>query len=491
MNLSPGEVTRKYPSIHVANQQRRARLFCHAIDTVHFREVGFFFFLHPRFTNIFQLMTQIENFIASRFKPSQKIQVDVMSRMYRFGTNDKIETHLMFLTCSDKDVKTVTTAVTEMSKRKLLPGHSQFCCFDVHGHGEKVYRRLLNAHTTCVNDTKIASIADIYTPDLEKVLQTKQGGYTLQETYLQSKQIVIEPSNICGKFHFLAQDQNFLNKFIDKELYPRLLAFQPDTHPRLLNRGLRREDYCDDSEEYIRLLVAQTAQVEEAVKLRQTRTPLKTYAQASRIVTPAKVSPSPPGSVLKKKTQRNVSPCSPSSIQIPGKRTSHSTFPPAQDFTHPHPSSSALSTSLFPPQAPMLPPPLPPPRSSASPYPASAHTITSPGATSLIALSPLPIAPPSSCPVSHRPEQQSTSVSSLQTLPKDVIPLSPPLPVSSPPLPTLDELRSTIQEQISSHIDKLNTEWEHKLQQSIEQYDAKLQQTLNSKFQQQDENISH
>lgn len=68
MKLAPSEVTRKYPKIHVDNQSRRVRLYCSAVDTIHFREVGFFLYMHPRLTNRFQLMTAIEDYIDKKKK---------------------------------------------------------------------------------------------------------------------------------------------------------------------------------------------------------------------------------------------------------------------------------------------------------------------------------------------------------------------------------------------------------------------------------------
>lgn len=247
MNLSPGEVTQKYPKIHVDNQQRRVSLYYHALDTVYFREVGFFLKLHPRYTNRYQLMTLIEDYIESKFQPRKKIKVDVNSRMHFLGNKDRIETQFMFLTCGD--VKLVTTAVQEMIKKLLLPGVSRFCGVDVHGAGELVYRRLLNDHAKHINDAKINTIVYIHTPDLETFLSQKRNGFSIKEAYLQSNDIVIEPSNLRGKFHFLAHDQETLDNFIDTQLFPKLMDFKPEETPRILSRGLRKENYSDDNAE--------------------------------------------------------------------------------------------------------------------------------------------------------------------------------------------------------------------------------------------------
>ena len=68
---------------------------------------------------------------------------------------------------------TVSKAVMEMSNKNLLPGTAKFCGFDVHRVGEVTYRHILNAHTKYVNNTKLTTIEDIHTPDLEKVLHHK------------------------------------------------------------------------------------------------------------------------------------------------------------------------------------------------------------------------------------------------------------------------------------------------------------------------------
>lgn len=85
MNWSPGEFTRNYPLLHQNNVSRRVRFFCNSINHVHFREVEFSVFMHPRYPNRFQLMTMIEKYIDVRFKPSSPVQVDVMSRMHKYG----------------------------------------------------------------------------------------------------------------------------------------------------------------------------------------------------------------------------------------------------------------------------------------------------------------------------------------------------------------------------------------------------------------------
>lgn len=201
--------------------------------------------------------------------------------MHYLGNEDRIETKLMFLTCDESDVTTVTSAVIEMSKRKLFPGQAQFCGFDVFGVGEIEYRKMLNSHTKHINATKLTSIVDIHTPDLERVKQQKRYGYSLRETYLQSKAIILEPSNIKGKFHFLSQDKAQLDEFIYKQLFPRLNELQPDTPPRIINRGLRSEDYSEESEEYMRELIESTEQIEQTIKLQSKRSSTKTYSQAT------------------------------------------------------------------------------------------------------------------------------------------------------------------------------------------------------------------
>ena len=50
-----------------------------------------------------------------------------------------------------------------------------------------------------------------------------------------------------------------------------------------------------------------------------------------------------------------------------------------------------------------------------------------------------------------------------------------PIPNS---LVTIDNLRASKQQQISQYIDKLNSEWETKLQQALDHYDKKCQKTL-------------
>lgn len=180
MNLDLGEVTRMFPSLFDNNQKRRVQLYYHSLDTVHFLEVVFFLKLHPRFTNRYQLMSTIEDYIAKRFRPKKQIKVEFNSRMHHLGTTDRIEILSIFLTCGNDDVKLVTTAIVEMSKKNLLPGNSKFCGFDFHGAGEIAYRKILNYHTTHIKATKISSIFNIHTLDLEQVLHHKNCGFSLR-----------------------------------------------------------------------------------------------------------------------------------------------------------------------------------------------------------------------------------------------------------------------------------------------------------------------
>lgn len=91
-----------------------------------------------------------------------------------------------------------------MRERNILPGYALFRSFKVHKIGEVKYINIIKHHNRHVNNTQILSIADIRTPYLETVLMQKIEGTTLGQTFLESKQITIEPSNIKGEFHFLS-----------------------------------------------------------------------------------------------------------------------------------------------------------------------------------------------------------------------------------------------------------------------------------------------
>ena len=64
LDYAPEEINREFQNILQNNKLRKISIFTHALETVHFKEVGFFLFLHQVFTNMFQLITQIEKYIA-------------------------------------------------------------------------------------------------------------------------------------------------------------------------------------------------------------------------------------------------------------------------------------------------------------------------------------------------------------------------------------------------------------------------------------------
>lgn len=59
-----------------------------------------------------------------------------------------------------------------------------------------------------------------------------------------------------GKFHFFEHNQERLDQFIDI-VYSKILTFQPEESPHILNRGLRKEDSSDDNSGYFKSLVDQ------------------------------------------------------------------------------------------------------------------------------------------------------------------------------------------------------------------------------------------
>ena len=177
-----------------------------------------------------------------------------------------------------------------MSNKSLLPGNSNFCGFDVHGAKELAYRKLINDHTKHINETKIISITNIHTSDWETVLKQKRNGSSLREAYLKSNTIVLEPSNLRVKFHFLSQDQKQLDYFINSQLYPKLMELKPEEPPRILNRGLCKEDYSDDNEECLKALIASTEIIESTINLKSSSPINKFYSQAAQSMKPSSTS---------------------------------------------------------------------------------------------------------------------------------------------------------------------------------------------------------
>ena len=228
---------------------------CHSLDTTFIQEIGFFLCLHPKLTNRFQLITTIERFIEEQYSLEEPVKVDVRSRLWSIGNGEtRVNSQLMFLTCGKYDVKLVSSALSIMISRQLLPGKAEFFPLNVNEYGVDAYKKWLNKHDTFFNNIKHVANTNVNTADLEVLLQATSNGYTLQEMFLDSGIITIEPSNIKGKFHFLSDNQKALDTFTDDIVFPLLLNFKRDETPTILGRPLRKKDYGFNSD-YVQAFV--------------------------------------------------------------------------------------------------------------------------------------------------------------------------------------------------------------------------------------------
>ena len=97
---------------------------------------------------------------------------------------------------------------------------------------------------------------------------------------MDSGKIIIEPSNIKGKFHFLSTSSKELDCFIDNVLFPLLLSFKRPEKPKVINRQLRKEDY-GLSESYVDDMLRSASGYEQKVALNNYSTTGRSYAQAA------------------------------------------------------------------------------------------------------------------------------------------------------------------------------------------------------------------
>ena len=407
------------------------------LQSIHFRELGFFRILHHVFTNKFQLITMIEKYIASHHCTSQKVLIDVRVRPYGVGDKNRVTSNVLIVTCANDDVKVVTTALGEMTTKKLLPGHAAFCSLNIYGFGVEEYKKLLNGNNHYINNTKNLAMINVNTIDFEKVLQATSGGIKVCVKYITPDSNFIEPSNIKGKFHFLSQNQQLLDEFTDDVVFPLLMAFQPCEIPKIINRYLRKEDLGIDKN-YMQILIHNTPSFENNVVLKSFSTPTRSCASATSQQQSQKVRTQQTNRIsappTRARTQR--------AQEVPKTRSSNNTFdqnqiPDVCKFPAYH---SNVMTQYPPlPQTPVTPSP----------------------PTTMNEVSSIPT------PIMSSTQPMNTTVTPPRTDAKQK---------------TEKEMKSFIQQQINRSINTLNNKWESKLQNTLQQFEQNFQTHFNRRF---------